>query len=601
MQLTRTGCALRATSRRWATISNRFLSFTAARAQSNAATDTNPADTSPAYPPRPPGLYLYGGIGQFKQPNPGSESQRSADRGFSSTIDDKKYPKDLHYNVSKQILEHVGRKLYLQPNHPLYLTRKLIESAFSEDQGFNNRLEPNPVVTVKENFDDLGFPADHPGRSRTDTYYVNQDHVLRTHTSAHELKLFSELKEDLYAGSHGYTLCSDVFRRDSIDRSHYPVFHQMEGARTWRLVTANEILDPNEREAIASHERRLNLRAMKDDLERLPLWRYRAGRDIDPKLHDQAALDLKAEDPHPNFDPATNPLQPSHTAEEIELVASHLKLSVEFLLAKVFRQAQRAGIISRTEPPRVRWIPTYFPFTSPSWELEVWWQDEWLEILGCGISQQQLLVKAGIPESVGWAWGIGVERLAMLLYGIPDIRLFWSQDRRFLGQFREGEATRFQEFSKYPECYKDVAFWVPDADGKVENGGEEAETLPPPTVGIEGEQRAVDSVATPSPSPSSSGAAAPAGGHNRSSSDSAQHHPSFHENDLAEIVRDIAGPLVENVTLVDEFFSEKKRRRSLCYRIMYRSLERTLTNEEVNEVHEKVRRRMEEQLGVELR
>lgn len=583
MQLTRTGCALRATSRRWATISNRFHAFNTTRAQSTtsqSATSTGPR-SQPEYT-RPPGLYLYGLPPGSKQPVSSPKSEGAAAGDTISTIDGKEYARDTQYNVPKQILDHVGRKLYLQPDHPLCLTRELVESAFPSDQGFNNRHEPHPVVTTKENFDDLGFPTDHPGRSKTDTYYVNQDHVLRTHTSAHELKLFSELQRELRNGSHGYTLCSDVFRRDSIDRSHYPVFHQMEGARCWRLVMADQVLSIEERSDKAGIERLLCLQAIREDRDRLPLWRHRHGEPVASHLLQQAALDLKTEDPNPTFDLETNPLQSSHSPVEVELVASHMKHSIEFLIAKVFRQAQNAGIISRSESPRVRWVPAYFPFTSPSWELEVWWQGEWLELLGCGISKQQLLIDAGIPESIGWAWGIGIERLAMLLYGIPDIRLFWSKDQRFLSQFGADQATKFREFSKYPECYKDIAFWLPEPEQD-----EKAAAAPK-----NGAETPVE-IAVPS------GAAASAGGH--MSVEESISHPSFHENDLAEIVRDVAGPLVENVVLVDEFFSQKKQRKSLCYRITYRSLERTLTNEEVNDLHQKIRDKIEGQLRVELR
>lgn len=61
---------------------------------------------------------------------------------------------------------------------------------------------------------------------------------------------------------------------------------------------------------------------------------------------------------------------------------------------------------------------------------------------------------------MGWASGMGIERLAMLLYKIPDIRLFWSEDARFIRQFRENEISHFESFSKYPSCWKDVSFWV---------------------------------------------------------------------------------------------------------------------------------------------
>jgi len=107
----------------------------------------------------------------------------------------------------------------------------LIESRFP---GYQHHNEFFPVVTVGQNFDSLGFPADHPGRSRTDTYYINKDTVLRTHTSAHQADVFRANT------SAGFTISADVYRRDAIDRSHYPVFHQMEGAMTWDRNTVPE-------------------------------------------------------------------------------------------------------------------------------------------------------------------------------------------------------------------------------------------------------------------------------------------------------------------------------------------------------------------------
>lgn len=106
----------------------------------------------------------------------------------------------------------------------------------------------------------------------------------------------------------------------------------------------------------------------------------------------------------------------------------------------------------------------------------------------------------GVPHKQGWAFGLGLERIAMVLFSIPDIRLFWSQDERFLSQFRENEISTFKPYSKYPECYKDLAFWLP------ERGGAAAAT-----VGKE-----------------------------------------WHENDFMEVVRDEAGDLVEGVQLVSQ-------------------------------------------------
>lgn len=71
-----------------------------------------------------------------------------------------------------------------------------------------------------------------------------------------------------------------------------------------------------------------------------------------------------------------------------------------------------------------RWIDAYFPFTDPSFELEIFFKGKWLEVLGCGVMQQQILNK-NFPGGEGkkaWAFGLGLERLAMVLFDIPDIR-----------------------------------------------------------------------------------------------------------------------------------------------------------------------------------
>lgn len=64
---------------------------------------------------------------------------------------------------------------------------------------------------------------------------------------------------------------------------------------------------------------------------------------------------------------------------------------------------------------------------------------------------------------MGWAFGFGLERIAMILYQIPDIRLFWSSDPRFISQFEPGKISAFKPYSKYPACYKDISFWLNDS------------------------------------------------------------------------------------------------------------------------------------------
>ncbi len=133
------------------------------------------------------------------------------------------YPRDAWSNTPGSILSKLPRQLHKQPSHPIFILRQLIESHF---KGFTSISPDSPIVTVAKNFDDLGFAPDHPGRSLTDSYYLNKEHMLRTHTSAHEVETFAN-------GHDRWLLTADVYRRDEIDASHYPVFHQMEGACVW--------------------------------------------------------------------------------------------------------------------------------------------------------------------------------------------------------------------------------------------------------------------------------------------------------------------------------------------------------------------------------
>jgi phenylalanyl-tRNA synthetase alpha chain len=432
------------------------------------------------------------------------------------SIDGKVYPTDDWTNVTATISSAVGRHLHLEKDHPISITRQIIESRFP---GYKTHNELFPIVTTGQNFDSLGFPADHPGRSKSDTYYLNKDTVLRTHTSAHQLDIFKANESD------GYLVSADVYRRDEIDHSHYPVFHQMEGAMTW---DKDKILG-----SMADQ--------VWNDLKGLPNH------------------DLEVSDPNPTIHPERNPLQAKHhNAEEVEAMAAHLKRSLENVVVEIFTRA-REGLEASSEatseqPLKMRWVEAYFPFTSPSWELEVFWQGDWLEILGCGIVKQEILINSAVPNRLGWAFGMGLERLAMLLFNIPDIRLFWSQDPRFLTQFSETSkplVKRFVSFSKHPACYKDVSFWLRSGNAA---GGQTAATA-----------------------------------------------SDFHENDFMELVRDVCGTVVEDVRLTDDFTHPGTGRRSKCYRINYRSLERTLTNEETNTLHEKLRSALVERLGLQLR
>lgn len=389
-------------------------------------------------------------------------------------MEGKSYPRDNWSNATPTLLNKVGTNLHLQPSHPLAILRSRIEAHFPQFQHLNSL---SPVVTVQQNFDDLGFPKDHPGRSLTDSYYLNEQTMLRTHTSAHEVELF-------HAGVEQFLLTADVYRRDEIDSSHYPVFHQMEGAN---VTTRGEGLARLEAENTEMRQRLDSANIIITDPTRETT--------------------------------STNPIQSAHhTEEEARIISDHLKNSLNTLVLRLFGGLRKEG---DEEPLQVRWIEATFPWTAPSYEVEVLYEGKWLEILGCGVVKQEALTRSGallypspfpsslahlcpradVPEKLGWAFGLGLERIAMVLFSIPDIRLFWSQDPRFLSQFAQDEITTFKPYSRYPECYKDFSFWT------------------------------------------------------------AQGEATFHENDFCEAVRDVAGDLVEGVQLVSPHFRGRERSR----------------------------------------
>lgn len=82
----------------------------------------------------------------------------------------------------------------------------------------------------------------------------------------------------------------------------------------------------------------------------------------------------------------------------------------------------------------MKWSKDHFPFTDPSFELEIFYNNEWLEILGSGVIHDEVMTSGSrnIDQEVGWAFGLGLERWAMKLYDIDDIRQFWSEDPRFI-------------------------------------------------------------------------------------------------------------------------------------------------------------------------
>lgn len=222
----------------------------------------------------------------------------------------------------------------------------MVESHF---KGFDSISPPSAIVTTHQNFDELGFAADHPGRSLTDSYYLNQTHMLRTHTSAHEVETYK-------AGVEKWLLSADVYRRDEIDATHYPVFHQMEGSRVWSREDLGELTALNQQLA---------------------------------KTLESCNLDI--EDLTTISD--SNPVQPDHTPELATAIAQNLKHYLNGMIYELFGKTRSKE--TREEPLTIRWIEAFFPFTSPSYEVEVWWNGQWVEILGCGVVKQNTLDVAG--------------------------------------------------------------------------------------------------------------------------------------------------------------------------------------------------------------
>jgi phenylalanyl-tRNA synthetase alpha chain len=188
-----------------------------------------------------------------------------------------------------------------------------------------------------------------------------------------------------------------------------------------------------------------------------------------------------------------------------------------------------------------RFLDDEFPYTIESLEMDIMFNGKWLEVNGAGLVNPIVLKNFGLDPEIynGWAFGFG-DRLAMIKMGIPDIRILWSEDSRITSQFKDIN-SKFKEVSKYPSTIRDISFIV-----------DKSTSL----------------------------------------------------NNYYEIVREYAGNLIEEVKLLDKYENEKKFGKdkiSYTFRITYCSPERTLTNDEVNEIQEKIRAKTETELKAVLR
>ena len=233
-----------------------------------------------------------------------------------------------------------GRKPHVGRKHPLSQVREEIKQIFSR-MGFTVADGPE-VETDYLNFEALNTPKLHPARTMQDTFYVNEELLLRTHTSPVQIRTMQAQKSPIRIIAPGR-----VYRRDTPDASHSPVFHQVEGLYVDEGVSMGDL---------------------------------------------KATLSRFAR----------------------EMFGHNMK---------------------------VRFRPSFFPFTEPSAEMDIWWESarggRWLELMGCGMVDPNVFEMVGIdPEKyTGWAFGMGIDRAAMLKFGIKDIRLFFDNDMRFLEQF----------------------------------------------------------------------------------------------------------------------------------------------------------------------
>lgn len=242
-----------------------------------------------------------------------------------------------------------GKAVKLGTKHPVTITIEEISKVF-KSMGFT-LVEGPEVETVYNNFDALNAGPNHPARDFTDTFYITEDILLRTQTSPVQIRTLKDSKPPIRVFAPGR-----CFRCDTLDATHSPMFHQIEGLVVDEGITMADL---------------------------------------------KGVLDSFAK--------------------------------------------QLFG-----EGTKTKFRPHHFPFTEPSAEMDVSCfkcggkgcrvckGSGWIEILGCGMVHPEVLKVGGIDTEkyTGFAFGMGVERVAMLKYGIDDIRLLYENDMRFIEQFK---------------------------------------------------------------------------------------------------------------------------------------------------------------------
>lgn len=241
-----------------------------------------------------------------------------------------------------------GKKQTQGKLHPLTQVMNDVKDIFI---GLGFEIADGPEVEYDYyNFEALNIPKNHPARDTQDTFYIEDNIVLRTQTSPMQVRVMEKTKPPIRVIAPGR-----VYRSDAVDATHSPVFHQIEGLVVDKGVTMAD-----------------------------------------------------------------------------------LKGTLEAFIKGLYG-----------EEAKVRFRPHHFPFTEPSAEVDVSCfvcggkgcsvckGEGWIEILGCGMVHPKVLAGCGIDPEVysGFAFGLGLERIAMRRYDINDLRLFFENDLRFLGQF----------------------------------------------------------------------------------------------------------------------------------------------------------------------
>ncbi|GBE60832.1 phenylalanine-tRNA ligase [Babesia ovata] len=494
--------------------------------------------------------------------------------------------------IPDYVRSKIGRRLDTNRDHPVGQAAEMIKHFFrtqhrhspdSED-GFPYIAFDSVPVTIRDNFDELQVPLNHVSRDPSENFYTSKQYVqgyarqraevyprilsqsrnasydrwminrmadelghsvhtvLPTHTTSHLPELLRRgLTRAIYSGQ--------VFRRDSIDAKHYPVFHQLDGFRLFTREELENLRHDSGIEGATLSDEQLIMDNLRCTLQSLVKYLLRRVVSADMRSNASEA----AENSGSKTD-GCDALPLSNTDYDNHVEAGNVNVPVN---------TEHAG-----EDELLKWdSDTSFPFTDPSLELYVKLENDFVEILGCGklkdVIIRNILRTDSRDESVGqadsgnqdtseivggWAFGIGLERLVMTLSRITDIRQFWEDDERFLRQYRDfhryGTMPIFKPYSRNPAVVRDISFYLDGADATKQ---------------------------------------------------------AFDEVDFRGILEELSREYVEDVTQLSEFVHPKTGRRSLCYRVTYRAMGENLTNAFVNEIHQRALDRITDTFNIELR